>query len=80
MIGTEPRSLLIFSGNTRCDDLRNALARIFVVGFIAKTCIFFVYGMLIYPARFLQVLTGTSDRKFVNTLGKNALNQSSCQV
>lgn len=77
MIGTEPRSLLIFSGNIRCDDLRNALAIIVVVGLIAKTCIFSVYGMLIYPC---TVLTGTSDRKSVNTLGKNALKQSSCQV
>ena len=49
MIGTEPRSLLIFSANTRCDDLRNALGRIVVVGLIAKTRIFFVYGMSIYP-------------------------------
>ena len=45
MIGTEPRSLLIFSGNTRCDDLRNALARIVVVGFIAKTCISCIWNV-----------------------------------
>ena len=50
MIGTEPRFLLIFSANTRCDDLRNVLGRIVVVGLTAKTrIVVFLYGMSIYP-------------------------------